>query len=756
MNPSDFLQSLQRSPSYRGQLVHLEHLPSRRARHGRLVDPLPPPLQQRLEAMDRWPLYAHQTQAINALRQGDHVIVSTPAASGKSLCYHLPVLGALLGESRNRALYLYPTKALAQDQLKGLEELTEGLNVNAAIFDGDTPSSERPAIRRRAQVLLTNPDMLHLGILPNHKAWARFFQGIRYVVLDEAHVYRGVFGSHVANVLRRLRRLCWRYGGRPQFVLCSATIANPGELAQGLVGLPFKVISRDASPFGGKQFAFWNPPIVDRSKIVRRSTNTEVSNLFAELVRRETRTLTFVKTRRLAELIYLYTKDQLEEDTGLSNRIASYRAGYMPEERRDIEKALFSGELLGVATTNALELGIDVGDLDAAIIAGYPGTIASTWQQAGRSGRRGKESLAILVAQDNPLDQYLMRHPGAFFNSSTEKALLSPANPYIMGPHLLCAAYEMPIGPADSEVFGEGLGGQLVQLEAQSLLRRSRDRWHVSPALSYPAQEINLRSSSRDNYLVVEEGSGTILETVEEASAFSQIHSGAIYLHRGQSYLITDLEREARIAHATQKDLPYYTQAREFTDIRILRTWESKMAGGVKVSLGEVQVSNHVVGFRKKAPFTEEVVGEEDLDLPPNLFNTVALWFDIPRGVLDRCTRDKADLPGGLHAAEHAAIGILPLFAMCDRNDIGGVSTPLHADTGRPQVFIYDGHPGGIGISERGYHDVEELWRATLAAVSECPCEDGCPSCIQSPKCGNNNQPLDKAVATEMLRALCR
>ena len=751
MNPTRLLQALQRSSGQKGQLVHLERLLPREARYGYPLEPLLPPLQDRLKAQGRWPLYLHQGQALDALRQGEQVIVSTPAASGKSFCYHLPVLEALLKERQSRALYVYPTKALAQDQLRGLSELTEGLTVNAAIFDGDTPPSQRPALRRQAQVILTNPDMLHLGILPNHKAWSRFFQGLRYVVLDEAHVYRGVFGSHVANVLRRLRRLCRRYGSRPQFILCSATIANPGELALGLTGLPFRVVDDDASPFGGKQFAFWNPPLVDRSKGARRSSNTEVSSLFAGLVRQGTRTLTFVRTRRLAELVYLYTKGQLEaDDPDLSDRISPYRAGYMPEERRSIEEALFSGELLGVAATNALELGIDVGDVDATILAGYPGTIASAWQQAGRSGRRGKESLAILVAQDNPLDQYLMRHPDAFFGRSIEKALISPDNPYIMGPHLLCAAYELPIGPGDAEVLGKEMEERLWELEAQGLLHRRGQRWHVSPSLSYPAQEVNLRSTSRSNYLVVEE-SGAILETVDEASAFTQVHPGAVYLHRGQSYLITRLDRGSRVAHVTAQDLPYYTQAKDFTDIRIIRRWESKTAGGVNVSLGEVEVSNHVVGFWRKAPFTEEVLGDEDLDLPASLFSTVALWFDIPPEVLESCAEKKKDLSRGLHAA----IGILPLFAMCDRSDIGGVSTPLHPDTGRPQVFIYDGHHGGIGISECGYHDIEELWRATLRAVAECPCEAGCPSCIQSPKCGNNNHPLDKPVAVEMLRALC-
>ena len=755
MKAATFLKRLQRTPAYEGRIVHVERLLPRDACYGNPREPLDPRLQGLLEAKGYWPLYSHQAQAIDLLRQGDNVMVSTPGASGKSLCYHLAMLDALLKERRSCSLYIYPTKALAQDQLKGLRELAQGLIVNAAIFDGDTPTEERPPIRRWTQVLLTNPDMLHLGILPNRRAWSRFFRDLRFVVLDEAHVYRGVFGSHVANVLRRLRRLCWLYGSKAQFILCSATIANPGELAQGLTGLPVRVIDGDGAPYGGKRFVFWNSPLTGGARSSRRSTNTEVSNLLAELVRQRIRTLTFVKTRKLAELIYLYTRNQLAQGhPNLMDRLASYRASYLPDERRSIEQALFRGDLLGVATTSALELGIDVGDLDATLIAGYPGTISSTWQQAGRSGRRGEESLTILIAQDNPLDQYLMRHPQAFFGRSTEKALISPQNPHIIGPHLLCAAYEAPIGLQDKEVFGENLSDHLRFLEAQGLLHQRDGKWYLTPSLSYPAQEVNLRSASKERYLVVEQPSGAILETVEEASVFSQLHSGAVYLHRGETYLIGNLDQGSHLAHASRQDLPYYTEAKDVTDIRILRTWEAKTAGGVNVYLGEVEVSNRVVGYRKKAPFTEEVLGDEYLDLPPRLFNTVALWFDVPPRVLARCALENGDFVGGLHAVEHAAIGVLPLFAMCDRNDIGGVSTPFHPDTGRPQVFIYDGHPGGIGIAERGYHVIGELWRTTFSAVSECSCDGGCPSCIQSPKCGNNNQPLDKAVAVGILREL--
>ncbi|MCE2463992.1 MAG: DEAD/DEAH box helicase [Dehalococcoidia bacterium] len=762
MNATAFLDRLKRARGYQKQIVHVENIPPREAFAGELNGTLHPTLRGTLENKGLWPLYSHQAQAIDALKDGENVIVATPAASGKSLCYNLAVLDSLLANKATKAVYIYPTKALAQDQLKGLRDLGEGLSesgklpFNAAIFDGDTPLDERSSIKRSAQILLTNPDMLHLGILPNHKTWSRFLQGLRYVVLDESHVYRGVFGSHVSNVIRRLRRICRTYGSSPQFVLCSATIANPGELAERLTGLPLCVIDQDGAPYGGKQFAFWNPPIVDTAKSTRRSTNSEAATLFSELVSRRIRTITFVRTRRVAELVYLYARDQLKEKRpGLASRISSYRASYLPEDRRQIEKALFNGELMGVATTNALELGIDVGHLDATVITGYPGSISSAWQQAGRSGRRRDESLSILVGQDNPLDQYLMNHPEAFFGRPVESALLSPENPHVLLPHILCAAYESPLTHHDADLFGPGFAKSLEDLEDRRLVRGSGGKWYITTDVAYPAEEVKIRSTSPHNYVVVDEGSGVVLETVDEASAYYQLYPGAVYLHRGEPYLVNRLDPVSRRAYVVPNDGAYYTDARDVTDIRIRGVRQTRTAGGVEVYMGDVEVTNQVLGFKKKVPFTEATISEEYLDLPPQRFNTVALWFDVPDDFLKGVREARADLAGGLHAGEHAAIGVLPLFALCDRNDIGGVSTPLHPDTRKPQVFIYDGHPGGIGIAERGYQVIEDLWSATLRVISECPCNDGCPSCIQSPKCGNNNHPLDKEVAILMLRALC-
>ena len=757
MDVAAFVSHLEGLPWYRGQIVHRERLPLRPSDWGGLHHPLHPEIRRSLESLGLGQLYSHQAEAVNVLRRGDNVIVATPAASGKSLCYHLPVLDALLEDRSGSALYMFPTKALAQDQAKALARLIpeQRKRIRHGIFGGDTPPENRADIRRYAQVVITNPDMLHLGILPNHRPWYRFLRGLRYVVIDEAHVYRGVFGSHVGNVVRRLRRLCHRLGSSPQFILCSATIANPGEHAQRLVGLPFHVVEESGAPYGGKEFLFWNPPMIDMANGGRRSTNTEAARIFAELLHHRVRSLAFVRTRRLAELLYVFVRDQLRGlDPTAAGRVAPYRATYLPEERRRIERGLFEGRLLGLATTNAMELGIDIGDLDATVLTGYPGSITSTWQQANRSGRRGESSLSVLVALDNPLDQYLMRHPEAFFGRPHETARTSVGNPYVLKPHLLCAAYEAPLTMDDTRFFGPDLLWYADELVKEGLLHTRSGRWHLVPEVTYPAQEVNVRSTSAHLYTLVERDSGVILERVDEMAAFLQLHPGAIYLHQGEPYLITDLDLESRTAYGARTDAPYYTEVRDFTETRVLKVFKEKAASGTTAYLGEVRVTTSVVGFKRVAPFTQEVLGEEYVSLPPQSYDTVALWFDIPRDVLDYVRDGRMDLAGGLHAAEHAAIGVLPLFALCDRNDIGGVSTPLHPDTGRPQVFIHDGHPGGVGIAEHGFEVVDELWRATLAVIAECPCDSGCPGCIQSPKCGNHNQPLDKAVAVLILRAI--
>ena len=757
MDTEGFISYITGLPSYQGQIVHREDIRPRDASHADLDHPLPPELQAALETRGLFPLFSHQAQAINAVHAGDNVVLSTAAASGKSLAYHIPILQAALTDRTARALYISPTKALAQDQLRSLTSLTDALDqpVPISTYDGDTPGPDRAAVRRDTRVVFTNPDMLHLGILPNHKSWERFLRGLRYVVLDEAHVYRGVFGSHLANIMRRLRRLCRLHGSDPQFVLASATLGNPRQHAEALVGAPVTLIDDDGSPYGGKDFLLWNPPFIDNAKTTRRSTTTEAVGLFSQLVGHGIRTLAFTRTRRLAELAYNYSRDQITQiDPALAKRVSPYRAGYIPEERRQIEADLVSGQLLGVVATNALELGIDIGDLDATILTGFPGSIASTVQQAGRSGRRGDRSVSVLVGLDNPLDQYILRHPETLFGRPHEYALVAPQNPHILAAHLQCAAYEAPLRPSDTAYFGENLAIEAAMLEAQGLLRERRGRWYPTTQNPYPAEAVNIRSSTSDTYEILETETGRVLESVDGSTAYFELFPGAVYLHRGEEYLIEELDTDGHVAYALRTTLPYYTQSADITDLKVLQTIEKKSVGGTTVTLGEVDMTTQVVGYKKKRHITEELIELTYLDLPPVQFPTVAVWWDVPQKVLDEVEELGMDTAGGLHAAEHAAIGLLPLFALCDRQDIGGLSTPHHMDTNAASIFIYDGHPGGIGITERGYEIIEELWRATLEAVRACPCEEGCPSCIQSPKCGNNNEPLDKAAAVFILESL--
>lgn len=756
MDAAAFVQSLTSAPDYRQQIVHIEDILSQEAVYAELNRPLKSALKARLEYLGLSSLYSHQVEVLNAIFSGKNVILSSPTASGKSLCYQLATLDTIMTDKDNCAVYLFPTKALTQDQLRSLREIScpSLLSLKEiAVFDGDTPSFERPGIKKHARVLLSNPDMLHLGILPNHRSWSRLLHKLKYVVIDEAHVYRGVLGSHMANLLRRLRRICSLYGSEPQFICCSATIANPQEHAQRLVGLPFKSIVDDGSPHGAKHFIFWNPPIIDPDKGSRRSANTEAAFLLSQLVGNKIRSLVFVRSRKLTEVVYLYARRQLP--ASLSDKISPYRAGYLPEDRREIEQRFLGGDLLGLVTTTALELGINIGNLAATVLTGYPGSISSAWQQAGRSGRNMEASLSFLIAQDNPLDQYLMRNPDYFFRKNFDNALINPNNHYILKPHLLCAAWESPLDENDEKIFiSEETSSAITELEEEGKLRKRRGKWYPATSVAYPAQEVNIRAISGQPYAVIDSSHGSLLETVEASVAFLQIHPGAIYLHQGESYLITELDQVRRLAMAIPVTVDYYTQPRDFTDIRVKKTLEIKDCCGVKAYLGDVDVTKKVLGFRKKRQLTGEVIGDELLNLPEQSFLTRSLWFDLPQKAISRIDNLKIDFHGGLHACEHASIGILPLFALCDRDDIGGVSTPLHPDTAKPQVFIYDAYPGGIGIAEKGFEVIKELWQTTLKLISECPCHDGCPSCIQSPKCGNNNQPLDKKAAVILLQEL--
>jgi len=736
-------------------LVHVEHIPAREAPDAGPLD-LAPELSVRLRRAGIERLWSHQADGLRAARTGHNIAIATGTASGKSLVYQLATFERLLADPRATAMFLFPTKALAQDQLRQMRSFAFPA-ARATVYDGDTPSAERAWARRTANIIVTNPDMLHVGILPTHDRWALFFKNLRMVVVDEMHTFRGVFGSHVANVLRRLRRVAAHYGASPLFVTASATIGNPAMLASGLTGLPFDEITTDGSPRGEKVFAFWNPPFVELPDgsvaEVRYSAGSQAAGMLAGLAREDVRTIVFARSRKGAELIAQHARDLLADDRGdVAGRIAAYRAGYLPEERRALERDLASGELLGVAATTALELGIDIGGLDACVIAGYPGTIAGTWQQAGRAGRAQQRSLVILIAQDDPLDQYIVAHPAEIFGRPHEAAVIDHSNPNILEPHIGAAAFELPLRDADAEIFGPSYGDALARLDDAGLLRARGDKRFWNGRRS-PATEIDIRSAGRV-VQIVEDETGRLLGTADGSRAHHTVHAGAIYIHQGEQFEVRALDLGANVAVVAPVDVAHYTQARDITDIRIAAVHDRKHTGSVDLFLGDVIVSNQVVGFVRKRLYSNETLDEQPLDLPEQTLQTKAVWYTVPPDVLSIARLDPASVPGAAHAAEHAAIGLMPLFAMCDRWDIGGVSTALHPDTGMCTVFIYDGYPGGAGFAARSFEAGAEHLRATMEAIASCACDRGCPSCVQSPKCGNGNEPLDKNGAVRLLAVI--
>jgi DEAD/DEAH box helicase domain-containing protein len=722
------------------ELAYLGTEEAREARLAPLPEVLHPRVREALAAQGVEALYSHQAEAWDTAQRGGHLIVTTGTASGKTLAFNLPVLDALAREPKSRALYLYPTKALAQDQLRALGALRLP-KLRAAIYDGDTAADRRWQVRRWANLILSNPDMLHVGVLPHHDRWGDVLSNLAYVIVDEAHVYRGVFGSHVANVLRRLRRLARVYGAEPQFLLASATIANPGELGARLIGAETAVIGDDAAPRAERTVALWNPPVTDEELGLRASPLGEASRLLADLVSRELRTLCFAKSRRAAELIHRFTADRLGDDSLLS----PYRAGYTPAQRREIERRLLKGELLGVSATNALELGIDVGLLDCVISVGFPGTVASLRQQWGRAGRRG-HGLAVLVASEDALDQYFMREPRALLGRRVEAAILDHENPRVLDGHVRAAAFEAPLDDADRQVLGDAA---LERAEELPELRRTQAGF-VWAGRDYPAARVALRSTGPESFTVVDAVSGTVLGIVEQERAYSTVHDGAIYLHLGESYRVRELDLVSRTAVVEPFSGDYYTQAKVETTTAIVEPRRTERRLGLDLSFGSVVVTDQVIGYQKKSIQTQESLELVALELPETEFETEAVWFLPEPWMLDGLEREPR-LLGALHAAEHSLIALLPLWAMCDRWDIGGLSTNLHFQTGRPTIFVYDGHSGGVGITERGF-EVFEGWAGDTAKLLRgCPCDHGCPSCVQSPKCGNLNEPLDKAGALTLL-----
>ena len=747
MDPRAFLESLDAQDS----LVHVRELPARTVEPEPFPSGLPEIVRQRLGLIGVTGLFAHQRRALELVRSGSNVIVATGTASGKTLVYDLAFATEAVDGTKATALYLFPTKALARDQLRQVRELKLP-QLRAGVYDGDTPKAERPVIRRNANLVLTNPDMLHASILPDHPRWADFFLRLSLVVVDEAHMFRGVFGSHVAHVLRRLRRLVAHYGGSPRWVLASATIGNPAELAERLVGEPFQAVTEDASPSGGKTFALWNPPVIDEESGARRSALSDASFLMARLAEAGVKSIGFARSRRAAELLAEFTRRDL--DAELRSRVKAYRAGYLAEDRRELERQLADDELVAVASTNALELGIDIGTLDAALLVGYPGTRASMWQQAGRAGRRADGSLAVLVAQDDPLDQFLVSHPADLFDRPPEAAVIDPSNRFVLEPHLRCAAREHPLSEDEVRTFWPGADETIERLVEGGELRRRRDLLHHAGRGS-PHRQVDIRSTGGRTFSIVIEETGELLGTVDGSRAYWQVHPGAVYLHQGEQFEVRELDLGGHVALVSRADPDFYTQSRDTTDIDVVAENErEELPGGVVSSYGTVRVTNQVVAYARKLVATGEILDVVPLALPPVELETKAVWWAIPDAVIARAAIAAAAVPGAAHAAEHAAIGLLPLVATCDRWDVGGVSTAFHPDTGSCAIFVYDGYEGGAGIAERGFRSAVRWLEATLEAVSGCPCPHGCPSCVQSPKCGNGNEPLDKAGSVALLASM--
>jgi len=739
------LEAIQADSELASSLRHHEVLSACPASHAPGLA-LSLPLEGVLAARNISALYCHQARAIEALRTGRDVVLATPTASGKSLVYGLPTLEALLADPAAHALFLFPLKALEQDQYKKLAADITALGLrlgekvpSVAIYDGDTPQARRKKLRENPPgVLITTPDMLHLGILPNHASWDRLFRGLRLVVVDELHTYRGIFGSHVAQVLRRLDRVAHHHGARPRFVCASATVANPGELARNLTGRDFEVVTAGSAARPRRHVLLMNPSA---------SPYTTAAHLFRLSVRLGLRTIAFTKARRVTELMYTWVS---QAEPKLAARVSSYRAGFLPEERREIERRLFTGDLLGVISTSALELGIDVGGLDVCILVGYPGSQVSTWQRAGRVGRT-REALVALVALPDALDQYLVTHPRAFFDRAYEHAVVDPTNPAIAEAHLPCGAAELPLRAGEAWLDLEGTRTALPRLEARGELLRSESGREWFAARLRPHRGVNLRASGASYSIHTE---GRVIGTIGSANVWSECHEGAIYLHHGRQYRVTRLDLDEREVHAEPVQVPYFTRALQEKQTEILERLRTRPAGGFRLAQGRVKVTTRITGYERRRVRGQELLSTEPLDLPPTSFETTALWLEMPDELLAALEREARHVMGSIHAVEHAALALLPLIALCDRFDVAGISTTRHPQLGRAAIFFYDGFEGGAGLVNCVFDRIEALLEATLEMVRDCPCEAGCPACVHSPRCGNGNRPMDKAGAVQALDLL--
>ncbi len=741
-----FIENLERHRFYKPQIVYHQAIPSQGGQWARLERELPPLLTQALAEQNIDSLYSHQAAAIQKVREGKNVVIATPTASGKTLAYTLPVLEALLQIPDSKALYLFPLKALEQDQLKALEEFISPIKgrikFQAVIYDGDTSSYRRRKIRESIPtILITNPDMVHLSLLPFHTQWEELFRNLRYVIIDELHTYKGIFGSHLAQIIRRLERICNFYGSRPQFVACSATIANAKAFAEKLMGLPFEAVEESGAPRAGRNFLFLNPTM---------SPYTLAVKLFLDCLDGGFRTLVFTQARKITELLHTWV---LKDRPDLKNRVSSYRAGFLPEERREIEAKLVSGELLGVISTSALELGIDIGGLDVCILVGYPGTVAATWQRGGRVGRADRESLIALIAQPDALDQYFMRHPQDFFSRGFESAIVDPDNSVIVSRHLVCASAEIPLRMEEDVFPLQKYDPLLDQLVAEGELLRSASGREWFSHRVYPHRMVDIRSAG-EGFTIFEEGTKRVVGKISVPRVYSECHPGAIYLHKADPYVVTHLDQGKREVWTKQVEVDYYTRALSEKETEILSVAQTQNIAQFTACFGRLKVTERVRGFEKRRIFGQDLLSVHELEMPSHVFETMGLWMVLPESISQQVKEAGMHFMGGIHAIEHASIALFPLFALCDRNDVGGICYPVHPQLEKPAIFIYDGYPGGVGLAEYGYGMLEELLKKTLSLIRDCNCLDGCPSCVHSPKCGSGNKPLDKRAAEFILEWL--
>lgn len=737
----DTLNTLKSRKWYKNRVEHIETLKPQEAVYGETRAILPQYIKNYL-SRKKIRLYRHQCKVIDILRKGDNVIITTPTASGKTLSFNIPIFEKLTSDNNATALYIYPAKALANDQLKHMKELEKycGMNLNPEVYDGDTTKEKKRKIRKTSRIIVTNPYELHY-VLPWHHQWERFLSNLKYVVIDEAHQYRGVFGSNVAFLIRRFLRICNYYGSNPQFILSTATLANPQEFSEKLVGLKFSLISSDSSPKGKKHFIFYNPYYDGTGKT---TTHLESQNLFQLFLLNGLQTLCFTISRKMAELVARRSKKEIAEiDERLAAKISAYRAGYLAEDRRKIENRLKKGTLRGVTATNALELGIDVGSLDSVIISGYPGTLMSTWQQAGRAGRRTDDSIVAFVAFQNPLDQYFMKHPQVFFDKPHEHAIIDLANPQIISGHLMCASKEMPVHPRAIKIdFENDVCKHLKSLKEKKLIEKSGSGW-VYSGLDYPPFKVNLGNISSETFKVYHKGQ--VLETMDKRQAYTEAHQGAVLINKGETYIVHDFNLAKNTIKVVKKDVNSHTTVQKDIEINVLKTTKEKSVGNLKISFGELKVSESYPKYKVIEKST--VVSVRNLKLPPIQFKTKGMWFTLPENLKEDikfAVKGKEVFEGGIHGFEHAMIAVIPFHVMCDRFDIGGVSTAYHEDTEMATVFIYDGFEGGIGLTLKAFDLIEEITLMTQELVKDCTCEEGCPACIYSPKCGNDNNPLNK------------